>query len=207
MISCRARKKESVAAVAAAKMWRQKKQYRWFGGDVDDPCSIAATLVAGRIGIVDDRVETARNPIGNRAIVYCDAYHHRSGRDGCRTVMNAFSMCEGVGRNRRDRCGADDDGCGKQNNSSTRHDLFLSHLDHFRRLPAAHEFPVRQLFFAPSRIQARMASRSQVDSFFLPSGMWVSGAPRQSSSHIRLLPSASPGITILPDLVPFMTPS
>ena len=31
-----------------------------------------------------------------------------------------------------------------------------------------------------------MASRSQVDSFFLPSGMWVSGAPRQSKSHIRL---------------------
>jgi hypothetical protein len=64
-----------------------------------------------------------------------------------------------------------------------------------------------QLFFAPSRIQALIASRSQVDSFFLPSGMWVSGAPRQSSSHIKLLPSASPGITILPDLVPFMTPS
>jgi hypothetical protein len=64
-----------------------------------------------------------------------------------------------------------------------------------------------QLFFAPSRIQARIASRSHVDNFFLPSGMWVSGAPRQSSSHIKLLPSASPGITILPDLVPFMTPS
>ena len=64
-----------------------------------------------------------------------------------------------------------------------------------------------QLFFAPSRIHARIVSRSQVDSFFLPSGMWVSGAPRQSRSQTRLLLSGSPGITILPDFVPVMIPS
>ena len=68
-------------------------------------------------------------------------------------------------------------------------------------------FALRQLSFAPSLIHALIASRSQMESFFLPSGIWVSGAPRHSSSQIRLLESASPGITILPDFVPFMTPS
>jgi hypothetical protein len=163
-------------------------------------------LVAGRIGIVDGRVEAARDPVGNRAIVWCDTYR-RSRGNGCPMVMSVFSMREGVCRNRRDSRGADDDRYGKQNNSSTRHHLTLSQLDHIGQLPAALEFPVDQLSLAPSRIHARMASRSQVESFFLPSGMWVSGSPRQSSSHIRLLPSASPGITILPDFVPFITPA
>jgi hypothetical protein len=36
----------------------------------------------------------------------------------------------------------------------------------------------RQLFFAPSRIQVRIALRSQVDSFFLPCGIGVAGEPR-----------------------------
>src|SRR5262249_39235390 len=66
---------------------------------------------------------------------------------------------------------------------------------------------LHQLFFAPSRIQARMALRSQVESFFFPCGMRTSGEPRQSSSHTRLLLSGSRGMTMGPCLVPFITPS
>src|SRR4051812_35249665 len=60
-----------------------------------------------------------------------------------------------------------------------------------------------QLFFAPSRIQVRIAPRSHVESFFLPCGMRVSGEPRQSSSQTRLLLSGSRACTIGPNLVPF----
>ena len=65
----------------------------------------------------------------------------------------------------------------------------------------------RQLFLAPSLIQARIASRSHFDSCFLLCGMRSCGEARQSISSIRLLDAASPGMTILPNLVPFMTPS
>src|ERR1035437_5827728 len=64
-----------------------------------------------------------------------------------------------------------------------------------------------QLSFAPSRIQARMALRSHDDNCFLPCGMRRSGEARQSSSSIRLLVSGSPGMTMGPNLVPFMTPA
>ena len=50
-------------------------------------------------------------------------------------------------------------------------------------------------------------SRSHVDSFFFPCGMRMSADTRQSSNIIRLLDSASPGITIGPNLVPFISPS
>src|SRR5262245_15883076 len=64
-----------------------------------------------------------------------------------------------------------------------------------------------QLFLAPSRIHARMAFLSQIDSFFLPCGMRSVGEARQSSSHTRLLLSGSRGTTIAPNLVPFIRPS
>src|SRR5579872_63975 len=51
-----------------------------------------------------------------------------------------------------------------------------------------------------------MLSRSQDESCFLPWGMRISGATFQSRSRIRLLISGSPGVTIGPNLVPFMTP-
>jgi NAD(P)-dependent dehydrogenase (short-subunit alcohol dehydrogenase family) len=70
-----------------------------------------------------------------------------------------------------------------------------------------HSLQCDQLFFAPSRIHARMALRSQIDSFFLPCGIRTSGDARQSSSHIKLLPSGSRGMTIAPNLVPFINPS
>ena len=47
-----------------------------------------------------------------------------------------------------------------------------------------------QSFFAPSKIQVRMRSRSQVDNCFLPCGIRMSSETRQSSSRIRLLESA-----------------
>src|SRR6516165_7350457 len=49
-----------------------------------------------------------------------------------------------------------------------------------------------QLFLAPSRIHARMASRSQIDNFFLPCGMRTSGEARQSRSrgNARIAPSS-----------------
>ena len=71
-----------------------------------------------------------------------------------------------------------------------------------RRLSAA-----AQLSLAPSRIQARMSLRSQELSCFMPCGMRSSGDARQSSSSIRLLLSGSPGMTMGPNLVPFMTPA
>src|SRR5438132_1643292 len=80
-------------------------------------------------------------------------------------------------------------------------------LDQFGRDRRSGPRFLHQLFFAPSKIQARMASRSQVESFFLPCGMRNSGEARQSSSHIKLLLCASPGITMGPSLVPFITPS
>ena len=64
-----------------------------------------------------------------------------------------------------------------------------------------------QLFFAPSLIHARMASRSHLDSCFLPCGIRNAGDARQSSSSIKLLDSGSPAMTIRPNFVPFMTPS
>ena len=64
-----------------------------------------------------------------------------------------------------------------------------------------------QLSLAPSRIHARMAFLSQIDSFFLPCGMRTSGEPCQSRSHIKLLPSGSRGMTIAPNFVPFIKPS
>ena len=64
-----------------------------------------------------------------------------------------------------------------------------------------------QLFFAPSRIHARMELRSHVDSFFFPCGIRSSGDARQSSNNIKLLLSGSRGITMGPNLVPFITPS
>ncbi len=64
----------------------------------------------------------------------------------------------------------------------------------------------RQLSFAPSKIQVRMRSRSQIDSCFLPCGIRSSAEARQSSNRIRLLVSGSPGTTIGPNLVPFITP-
>ena len=51
----------------------------------------------------------------------------------------------------------------------------------------SNEPPRSQLSFAPSRIHARMAFLSQIDSFFLPWGMRISGEARQSRSHIKLL--------------------
>jgi len=64
-----------------------------------------------------------------------------------------------------------------------------------------------QLSFAPSKIHVRMVSRSQIDSCFFPCGIRISGETRQSNNLIRLLISGSPGITIGPNLVPFITPS
>src|SRR6516165_2133138 len=63
-----------------------------------------------------------------------------------------------------------------------------------------------QLSLAPSRIHARMAFLSQIDSFFLPWGMRTSGEARQSRSHIKLLLSGSRGTTIAPNLEPFINP-
>jgi hypothetical protein len=67
--------------------------------------------------------------------------------------------------------------------------------------------PGGQLSFAPSRIQARMAFRSHDDNCFFPCGIRSCGEARQSSSNIRLLLSGSPGMTIGPNLVPFITPA
>src|SRR5258706_2128586 len=66
---------------------------------------------------------------------------------------------------------------------------------------------VHQLFFAPSLIHARMASRSQITSCFLPCGMRIAAGTFQSSIIIKLLESGSPTMTIRPNLVPFITPS
>jgi len=50
---------------------------------------------------------------------------------------------------------------------------------------------VHQLFFAPSLIHARMASRSQIDSCFLLRGMRIAAGTFQSSIIIRLLESGA----------------
>src|ERR1039457_3672254 len=63
-----------------------------------------------------------------------------------------------------------------------------------------------QLSLAPSRIQVRIASRSQTDNCLLLCGMRNWGDTLQSSSRIRLLLSGSPGTTIGPYLVPAITP-
>ena len=64
----------------------------------------------------------------------------------------------------------------------------------------------RQLSLAPWRIQARIVSRSPTGSCFLPCGMRSCGLARQSSNHIRLLDSGSPGTIIVPYFVPVITP-
>ena len=76
-------------------------------------------------------------------------------------------------------------------------------------LPArrsAEAWRAAQLSLAPWRIQVRIASRSQYDNCFLLCGMRSCGLTRQSTSRIRLLLSGSPGITIGPSRVPFITP-
>ena len=60
--------------------------------------------------------------------------------------------------------------------------------------------------FAPSLIQRRISVRSHTDNFFDPCGMRSSGLARQSRSHMRLLESGSPGMTIGPCFGPLHQP-
>ena len=75
--------------------------------------------VARRDGILDGRVEAFRYSLSHGTV-----RHHRSGcgRRGDGRGCGLLLRSKGVGRNRRERCDADNRGCGQHKNGSTRHD-------------------------------------------------------------------------------------